>query len=173
MVGRWVQELVTADVGDPVAVAVLAAVAVLVAAVGVGVLRSTRRSAARRPAAASAAEVGRNPAQWRADAERAASAAQWRTALRCWYRATVAELAAGGLVAERPGATTGEDLASVRARAPRAAPAFAELTDAFERAWYGRAAVDADDVAAVRAAAAQVSAAIRAPRRLPAVSAER
>lgn len=156
LVGRFLQRIVTADVGDPVAIAALVVVVALAGALIAAMVRSTRRSGARADVAAGASEVGRSPSQWRAEAHAATAAQQWRTALRCWYRLTVAELAAGGLVVERPGATTGEDLASVRRHAPQAGPAFAELTDAFERAWYGQQPVGAADVDAVHGAAEHV-----------------
>lgn len=92
-------------------------------------------------------ELGRTPASWRQEAEERAAAGRWREALRCHYRATVAELAGEGLVAELPGRTAGEYLRAVRAALPAASHAFAALTAAFDAAWYGAAEVGAPEVA--------------------------
>ena len=50
----------------------------------------------------------RTAAQWRAEAAAHDAAGRWREALRCRYRALVAELAGRGLVEEIPGRTSGE-----------------------------------------------------------------
>lgn len=104
------------------------------------------------PAAPSvlAEDVGRDPADWEADAEQHERAGHHREALRCRYRALVAVLAAAGVVDETPGRTTGEYLAEVRARRPAAAADLAAVTAVFEAAWYGHAPVDRDTVDEVR-----------------------
>lgn len=167
-VDRWIgsllQQALGGDVSQGLALAGLVALVLVGVAVLAALVRSTRRTAAGRAAAADPAEVGRWAADWRAEAERAEQAGRWPAALRCWYRLTVAGLAAAGLADERPGATAGEDLAAVRARAPQAAAAFTELTDAFEQAWYGQEPVGPAEVAAVQAAAEQALAAARRPR---------
>jgi hypothetical protein len=94
--------------------------------------------------------------QWRADADAVEGDGRWREALRCRYRALLADLAGRGLVTEVAGRTTGEYLAELSARLPDAQTAFTEATRGFESAWYGGTAVERDDVAAVRDAAARV-----------------
>jgi len=79
----------------------------------------------------------RGPAEWRADAEAAERAGQWRLALRCRYRALVADLADRGLVEEVAGRTAGEYRSDVAGAAPGVAVPFAGATELFERAWYG------------------------------------
>src|SRR4051794_4281797 len=87
----------------------------------------------------------REPAQWRQDAEEHARAGRWREAVRCRYRALVGDLARRGLLDEIPGRTTGEERAELAVAAPAVAPSFARATDLFDQAWYGQAAVGADD----------------------------
>jgi hypothetical protein len=92
----------------------------------------------------------RGPAEWRADAEAAERAGQWRQALRCRYRALVAELADRGLVEEVAGRTAGEYRAEVAGAAPAVAAPFAGATELFERAWYGEAPTGQDEAARFR-----------------------
>jgi hypothetical protein len=79
----------------------------------------------------------RSPAEWRAEAAAHEAAGRWRDALRCRYRALVAELVGRGLVQEIPGRTSGEYRRDVNAVVPAAGPAFDGATDLFEQAWYG------------------------------------
>jgi hypothetical protein len=79
----------------------------------------------------------RTPGQWRAEAAEHEAAGRWRDALRCRYRALVAELVGRGVVEEIPGRTSGEYRREVGAVAPAAAPAFDGATELFEQAWYG------------------------------------
>lgn len=93
-------------------------------------------------------EVGPlRPAAWRAEAARRAALGAWREALRCRYRAVVAELAERGLLDDVPGRTTGEQRALLAAAFPAAAAAFAALTDLFESGWYGPGDVGPGDLA--------------------------
>ncbi len=101
-------------------------------------------------------QLGRTPGSWRREAEERSAAAQWRLALRCHYRAALAELAARGHVDEQPGRTTGEHLLAVRRSLPEAGPAFADLTAAFDEAWYGAAELGAAEVARAAELAAAV-----------------
>ena len=80
-----------------------------------------------------AGDVGRPAVDWRGEAAAHEAAGRWRDALRCRYRALVADLAARGLVDEIPGRTSGEYRAEVESAE------FGEATDLFERAWYGAA----------------------------------
>ena len=88
-------------------------------------------------------QVGRGSREWLEEAAQQEAAGRWRAALRSRYRALVAELAAAGLVDEVPGRTTGEYRREGSAALPVAAAALDAATDAFERAWYGDAPVDA------------------------------
>lgn len=81
--------------------------------------------------------VGRTAREWVADADAALAAGDFREALRCRYRALLADLAAAGLVEEVPGRTTGEYVAAVRDDIPPALEPFRTATRAFEAAWYG------------------------------------
>ncbi|CAN5795830.1 MAG: DUF4129 domain-containing protein [Actinomycetota bacterium] len=119
--------------------------------------RRVQRSPA--PALAATDPIGRSSRQWRAEAGEHETAGRWRAALRCHYRALIADLAAAGLLEEVPGRTSGEYLRVVTDDLPLAADAFAEATGAFESAWYGHAEVTAADVRRVRGASSNVLAA--------------
>lgn len=80
----------------------------------------------------------RRPArEWRAEAEVHEAAGEWRLALRCRYRALLADLASRGLVDDIPGRTTGEYRREVATSLPLAATDFSDATSLFELAWYG------------------------------------
>jgi hypothetical protein len=100
--------------------------------------------------------VGRPPADWRAEAARHEAAGAWRDALRCHWRALVADLAARGLVEEVPGRTTGDYRRHVARAVPGAAKTFASATGLFEVAWYAAQEVDAAAVAEERRLGDQV-----------------
>ena len=101
-------------------------------------------------------DVGRPATDWRAEAARHEAAGQWREALRCRYRALVADLAARGLVDEIPGRTTGEYRAEVAVSVPSVDRDFGEVTDLFERAWYGALEAGPDDNERIRGASDRV-----------------
>ena len=92
----------------------------------------------------------RPPADWRAEAAGHEAAGRWRDALRCHWRATVAELAGRGLVEEVPGRTTGEYRTGVARAVPSAAEPFARATRLFEDAWYAAEDVGPAEAAQVR-----------------------
>ena len=96
-------------------------------------------------AAAVAVVPRRSAAEWRAEAGALEQRGDWRGAMRCRYRALVADLAARGLVEEVPGRTTGEYRTEVRVAAPVVAGDFSGATELFERAWYGNLATGADE----------------------------
>ena len=98
---------------------------------------------------------------WRAEAAAHEAAGRWRDALRCTWRATVAELAARGLVEEVPGRTTGEYRAGVDRSLPGGAAAFAQATRLFEDAWYAAVEVGPADAARERHLGDQVLAEAR------------
>lgn len=142
----------------------LAVVAVLVAIIAVLAVRFSR-GLARDPVLAATPERGaRRPAtDWRADAAAHEIAGRWRAALRCWWRALVADLAGRGLVEEAPGRTAGEYRRQLASAAPAAAPDFDAATILFEDAWYGDRPADAAQAQRLRALSARVLDARAAP----------
>lgn len=104
----------------------------------------------------------RPAADWRAEAAAHEAAGRWRDALRCSWRAMVADLAARGLVEEVPGRTTGEYRAHLRRSLPLGAEPFGRATRLFEDAWYAAVEVGPAEAAQVRALADQVLAEARA-----------
>lgn len=89
------------------------------------------------PSGAERSRVRRTGAEWRAEAADHERAGRWRLALRCRYRALVADLADRGLVEEIPGRTAGEYRQEVSRSVPAVAGEFSGATELFERAWYG------------------------------------
>ncbi len=104
----------------------------------------------------------RPPADWRAEAAAHEAAGRWREALRCSWRAVVAELAARGLLEEVPGRTTGEYRRAVARSLPDGAAAFSRSTRLFEDAWYAAVEVGPAEAAEVRDLGDQVLARARA-----------
>jgi len=98
----------------------------------------------------------RPPEDWLAEAARREAAGDWRGALRCRYRALVAELARRGLVEEIPGRTTGDYRRVVDANLPVRAEPFGGATELFERVWYGDAPTDQQTAAQFEALSEQV-----------------
>jgi Domain of unknown function (DUF4129) len=83
------------------------------------------------------------PEAWRREAERLAAEGRYREALRCRYRALVADLAYRGVLTEVPGRTTGDYERLVAALLPEVATQFSSVTRLFERCWYGHEPSDA------------------------------
>ena len=108
------------------------------------------QSDAPRPAARVRAGRGRSADDWRGEAAQHEAAGRWRDALRCRYRALVAELAGNGLLDDLPGKTTGEERADIASAAPGASPSFRKATELFDDVWYGDAPAGADDAARFR-----------------------
>lgn len=79
----------------------------------------------------------RTSAQWRTEAEGHERDGRWRSAVRCRYRAMVAELAEGGLVEEIAGRTAGEYRTEIAEVLPEASVPLDGATELFEAAWYG------------------------------------
>lgn len=86
---------------------------------------------------ATAPRIRRRPVEWTAEAAVHEAAGEWRDALRCRYRALVAELSTRDVVDEVPGRTAREYERQVHDRLPSSAAAFDEASDLFEAAWYG------------------------------------
>jgi hypothetical protein len=146
--GRLLAELAASGAGGIVGLAVLA-----LALLGIGLL-AARFSWGVTPSPEVRAAVPGAPrrpaADWRAEAEAHERAGAWRQAVRCRYRALVAELAARGLVDEVPGRTAGEYRREVGRSLPDAAADFAGATELFELAWYGRGEPGAREASRVR-----------------------
>jgi hypothetical protein len=143
--------ILTAATGGGIwAIAIMAVFLAIVAAVGVLVWRVLRGVTADPGQAAGSARALRPATDWRAEAEAHERAGAWRQALRCRYRALVADLAARGVVEEVPGTTAGEYRAQVRLGSPAAAGDFDGATELFELAWYGDVATGAPESARFR-----------------------
>jgi hypothetical protein len=146
--GRLLAELGASGAGGVVGLAVLA-----LALLGIGLLvaRFSRGLTPSPEVRAAVPRVPRRPAaDWRAAAAAHERAGAWRAAVRCRYRALVAELAARGLVDEVPGRTAGEYRGEVRRNLPDAAADFAGATELFELAWYGRGETDGRQASRLR-----------------------
>lgn len=132
-------------------------VALVLALVSVLAWRFARGTTRDRAQTAPSAEGRPRPvADWRAEAEAHERAGEWREALRCRYRALVADLAGRGVLEEIPGRTAGEYRAQLSGAVPAAAPSFAGATELFERAWYGRRPTGASDASQFRDLATRV-----------------
>lgn len=99
--------------------------------------------------------AGRSAEEWRTEADAHAAAGRWRDAVRCRWRAMVAELVERRAIDEVPGTTSGEYRRLVAAALPDAAAPFGAGTDVFDRAWYGGDDVGAADHDSVADAAEQ------------------
>jgi hypothetical protein len=164
----WLLELVgraLAALGNSPAGGIVGLLLLALALLGVGlVVARFSRGMTRSPelAAALPAAARRPPAEWLAEAEAHEAAGEWRQAVRCRYRAVVAELAARGLLEEVPGRTAGEYRGEVGRGLPAAAADFAGVTELFEGAWYGRRATGAEQAAHLRDLSRRVLAEARA-----------
>ena len=99
---------------------------------------------------------GRSSADWRRLAEQAEAAGEWDVALRCRYRALLADLVAAGVTDEVVGRTARDYMRDVIEAAPATERSLRWVTDAFEATWYDRRPVAASDVDAVRTASDDV-----------------
>jgi Domain of unknown function (DUF4129) len=123
--------------GGLTAVGVIVAVAIVVAALVLAARFALRVQADPKLARSSRNRVSRQPVEWAAQAALHEAAGEWRDALRCRYRALVAELSLRGVLEEIPGRTAREYENQVQVRLPSSGPAFDEASDLFEAAWYG------------------------------------
>lgn len=152
---------VPAGAGRLAGVVVLAVAVALIALIVWWLVRRVRPD--RRGPARAGRIDGRGAQDWHADAERHAAAGAWTAALRCHYRALLADLVTAGLVEETAGRTVRGYLQDVRDAAPRAEPAMTAVTEAFEAAWYGSRPVTRADVDALRSAADTVRRCVLVP----------
>lgn len=135
--------------GALVAWLILAVTVAVVAALAFRVVATVRRDRTARQADGGE-RVESQSVDWRAAAALHEAKGEWRDALRCRWRALVADLAGRRVVEEVDGRTAGEYLAQVRVRAPDAGDAFSRATSVFEASWYGARPTGPDDVARVR-----------------------
>jgi predicted lipid-binding transport protein (Tim44 family) len=154
LLGELWMRLVGTGAGTLIGNVVLVLLVAAIAFAAWRLVRSLRRDATQEEPLA--ADVGRSAASWLEEAATHEESARWREAVRCRYRALIADLAADGRLQEIPGRTAGEYLAAVRRDLPAASEPFARATRIFESAWYGPDEVTAEDAAALRGAAAQV-----------------
>lgn len=133
-------------------IVVLAALAGLVLLIVWGVRRARRSPTG----AADGAEettislrVDRPADEWRAEAADHAAAGRWREALRCRYRAVVADLADRGTLDAVPGRTTGDERQQVAERVPELGATFDGVAETFDRVVYGDEPAGPADVAAL------------------------
>jgi hypothetical protein len=101
--------------------------------------------------------------EWIALAERCAREGDYRAALRALYLANLAWLGRNEWIAIHPGKTNREYEMEVRRRArefPDARALFAVNVASFERAWYGKHGVGAEDLDAFRERLRQIKAAM-------------
>lgn len=149
-----VLDALVAPGGGAVGIGLLAAAVALTAVIAWRLVRRIRRDRARQ--AAPGRLGGRSAREWERDAERHAADGAWSEALRCHYRALLADLVAAGIIDEVAGRTARGYLREVVAAAPDATEAMTAVTEAFETAWYDRRDVTAADVADLRLAATAV-----------------
>jgi Domain of unknown function (DUF4129) len=153
---EWVLEVIgrlLAVLGGSGAGGIIGLVLLALVLVGVGILAARfSRGLTPSPEVAAAVPSGRrrSAAEWRAEAEAHERAGAWREAVRSRYRALVADLAARGLVEEVPGRTAGEYRREVGRALPAASSDFADATELFEVAWYGRAGTGPQEAAHLR-----------------------
>ena len=160
---RWIAEratdvisaLFTGGAGSALAWVILGGLVGVVVLVAVRVGRTVQTDPTR-PGPTMQIEVRRSPIEWRREAERFEAAGEWKNALRCRYRALVADLVARKVVRDLAGHTTGEYRADVSAALPDAAAEFGGATELFERAWYGDRPTGADENAQFRELADRV-----------------
>jgi hypothetical protein len=148
-IARLIASLAAGDGGTIVGVAILALALGVTAVAVVLLLRRVRRD----PGVAAPAGIGgRSGQDWRELARRAEAAGDWAEALRCSYRALLADLVAAGVTDEVVGRTARDYLHDISAAAPEAEAPMTWVTEAFEATWYDRRPVDASDLDAMRRA---------------------
>ena len=137
--------------GDIVGTAILIAASLAVAFLTVRLVRGVRRD--RGTGKRRRGRGGRSASDWLRLALELEARGDWAGALRCRYRALLAEFVDAGIVDEVAGRTARDYLREVTAAAPTTSAALAEVTEAFEATWYDRRPVTAGDVDAVATAA--------------------
>jgi hypothetical protein len=153
-IGELLATLTATTAGSIIGLAIFALILLVLGLLAARFLRTMSRSP---EVAAAVADVPRrSAAEWRAEAEAHEAAGEWRQAVRCRYRALVAELASSGLVEDVPGRTSGEYRGEVSRNLPPASEAFAGATEVFDRAWYGQRPTGQGEAARFRELAGRV-----------------
>ena len=98
---------------------------------------------------------------WLTESERLAAAGDLPGALRCRHQALLARMVEEQVVDEMPGRTAAEYRDVLAARLPHVAQELADLTERFERTWYGGAPVGAAELEAYSASCRTVEAGVR------------
>ncbi|CAN5788163.1 hypothetical protein BH23ACT10_BH23ACT10_18710 [soil metagenome] len=167
---RWVLDRVAQIIaavidagGDGAGVALLGALIVGCGMLAWLLLRRVRRDRAHQ--SPPGAIGGRTARDWQADARRFEADQGWASALRCHYRALLADLITAGMIDEVAGRTARGYLRDVTEAAPDTAEPMTAVTVAFEAAWYDRREVTASDVDALRTAATTVRDRLSVPAR--------
>jgi hypothetical protein len=134
--GELLASLTATTAGSIIGLVLFIAILILLALLATRFARTMSRSP--EVDAAIVTPPRRGADEWRVEAEAHEAAGEWRQAVRCRYRALVADLSSRGVVEEVPGRTSGEYRGEVGRNLPGAAEAFAGATEVFDRAWYGR-----------------------------------
>ena len=143
-------------------VLIVLALAVAVYAVVRAVQRRVRKPPADdTPATTTDVEHERRAKDWADEATRMEREGRFKDAVRARYREMVRTLVDRDQLPDVPGLTTGELRLALGRTTPTAADAFDRACTTFELAWYAELPVEADDLAGLRAAAAEVLAAPR------------
>ncbi|MFN8041328.1 MAG: DUF4129 domain-containing protein [Acidimicrobiales bacterium] len=133
--GRVLNALFSGGAGNVVAWVLVALIVAGLVFFGLRIGRTVRRDPG------TALEVTVTPrataAEWRGRAEDFEAAGDWKQALRCRYRALVADLAERDVLRDVPGRTAGEYRRDVEVAVPSAEDDFAGASALFEAAWYG------------------------------------
>jgi hypothetical protein len=104
--------------------------------------------------------LSREAGEWERYAAELAAAGRLREAIRAWYHAVLVTLFRAGRLHHQQGRTNWEYVSQVGPEA-RWRPAFIELTQAFEREWYGRSQSAAEALRACAGTARDVLRAVR------------
>jgi hypothetical protein len=152
-VARLIELLSAGDRGTIIGLVIVGLVLGVTAFITVRLVLRVRRD----PGVMATAGIGgRSAKDWWELAARAEAAHDWDEALRCSYRALLAELVAAGVTDEVAGRTARDYLRDISAAAPAVEEPLTWMTDAFEATWYDRRPVVASDLEAVRRASNDV-----------------
>jgi Domain of unknown function (DUF4129) len=161
---RWIAEHLGGAVSDLLSGGWGSAFAWLVVVVCIGlivmlvvvVVRGTPTRPEREDVAPVRIGIRRGSQDWTAEADRLEAQGEWKSAIRCRYRALTSELVADRLVRDLPGRTSGEYRDDLSATVPDAREDFGAASDLFERAWYGDRPTGEDESARFRHHASEV-----------------
>jgi hypothetical protein len=104
--------------------------------------------------------LSREAGEWERYAAELAAAGRLREAIRAWYHAVLVTLFRAGRLHHQQGRTNWEYVSQVGPEA-RWRPAFIELTQAFDREWYGRSQSAAEALRSYSGTARELLRAVR------------